>query len=293
MNYPVNDFKTKWYDAQPYGTKTSYGFHDGADLNLGTGGDSDLGQPLLAICDGTISSVHSHLTNFGNHIHLEFLVNNKTYYAHYAHCKDIFVKLGDTVKEGQKIATVGKSGTTWGHCHFAIKNQPTGVDGIARTLEDLKKWEDPLKFIEANLGNVIISPPNQMNYKEIYDFTGNIKGLEDRSPKPDFYAPADEFKKAYVDKTTNRSYIVSDLKVFNDTLSYLRDEIEKGKQEIIRLNNLLNSELKPLFATTGGDNFTAVVDKPVEVKPDLDPNPALEWDPITALWNKISQLWKR
>lgn len=278
MNYPVNDFKTKWYDAQPYGSKTSYGFHEGADLNLGTGGDSDLGQPLLAICDGKISSVHSHTTNFGNHIHLEFLVNNKTYWAHYAHCQDVFVKLGDTVKEGQKIATVGKSGTTWGHCHFAIKNQPTGVDGIARTTEDLKKWEDPIKFIEANMGSVIISPP--MDYKAIFDKTGDIKGLEDRSPKPDFYAPEDEFKKAYVDPTNGTSYVVVNLKALNDTLSYLRDQSKP-------------ITTTPPNAPQTGDNFEAVTEPPVVVEPDLPTYPAVEFDVFDWLWRKISQIWKK
>lgn len=282
MNYPVENWK-KWYDAQPYGTKTTYGFHDGADLNLGTGGDSDLGQSLLAVCDGTISSVHSHTTTptFGKHIHLEFNINGKTYYAHYAHCKDVFVTVGQTVKQGDKIATVGKSGTQYAHCHFAIKNQPTGVDGIAKTKEDLKKWEDPIKFIEANLGNVIISPPDNMDYKAIFDKTGDIKGLEDRSPKPDFYAPEDEFKKAYVDPTNGNSYVVVNLKALNDTLSYLRDQ----SKPIITVT--------PPDAPQSGDNFEAVVDPPLPVEPDLPTYPATEFDIFDWLWRKISNLWKR
>lgn len=282
MNYPVKNWE-KWYDAQPYGTKTSYGYHDGCDINLLSGADSDFGQPLLAVADGTISSVHSHTTSptFGNHIHLEFTINGKTYYAHYAHCRDVFVSVGQTVKQGDNIATIGKSGTQYAHCHFAIKNQPTGVDGIAKTLDDLKKWENPIKFIEANLGNVIISPPDKMDYKAIFDKTGDIKGLEDRSPKPDFYAPEDEFKKAYVDPTNGNSYVVVNLKALNDTLSYLRDQS------------------KPIITTTPsnapqtGDNFEAVTDAPVEVKPVLPTYPATEFEPFEWLWNKISQLWKR
>ena len=196
MKYPVQNWKLFNITAgNKFGAKVSYGFHSGADINGNGGGNTDCGTPLIAICDGEVTSVHSHATGYGNHIHIKFNINGKDYFAHYAHLESIGVVLGQKVKEGQ---TVGKLGTTgnsdYCHLHFEIKNQPTGIDGIARTLEDLKKWEDPLKFIEANLGNVIISPPNQMNYKEIYDFTGNIKGLEDRSPKPDFYAPEDEFK---------------------------------------------------------------------------------------------------
>lgn len=157
MIYPVAKTKTeylaKWYNAQAFGVKTSYGYHEAADFNLKTGGDSDLGQPLYAIADGEITSVcTTHPTkNFGLHLHLKFDSKDGIRWAHYAHCKGILVKQGDKVKEGQQIATLGKSGTTAAHLHFAIKNAPTGIEGIAKTLTDLKKWEDPIAFIESHL----------------------------------------------------------------------------------------------------------------------------------------------
>jgi len=150
MKYPVHEFKEKWYSAQGFGVKTDYGYHDGVDLNLKTGGDSDLGQELLAIADGEITSVHSHTTipSFGKHLHLKINTPFGERWAHYAHCQDILVSEGTKVVEGQLIAKVGKSGTQVSHCHFAIKNQPTGIDGIAKTQEDLLKWENPIEFIE-------------------------------------------------------------------------------------------------------------------------------------------------
>lgn len=54
MRYPVGQSGTReeydklWYSAQGFGAKTSYGFHEGEDFNLKTGGDTDLGQPLFS-----------------------------------------------------------------------------------------------------------------------------------------------------------------------------------------------------------------------------------------------------
>jgi murein DD-endopeptidase MepM/ murein hydrolase activator NlpD len=150
MKYPVNDYKDKWYIAQGFGEKTDYGYHEGVDLNLKTGGDSDLGQSLMAIANGRVTSVHEHTTTptFGKHIHIKFNSPFGEKWVHYAHCQKILVPEGASVAEGQQVAELGKSGTKVAHCHFAIKNQPTGVDGIAKTQEDLAKWEDPIVFIE-------------------------------------------------------------------------------------------------------------------------------------------------
>lgn len=135
-----------------FGASTSYGKHEGTDINFNSGGNSDLGQPLFAVDDGEITSVHNHTGSptFGKHIHLKFNIDGKDYFAHYAHCNEIFVVEGQKVKQGDKIGTVGNSGTTFAHLHFGIKNQPTGIDGIAKTSEDLKKWENPIPFIERN-----------------------------------------------------------------------------------------------------------------------------------------------
>ena len=155
MRYPVDDFLTKWNITSGFGfgDKTDYGSHEAVDLNLNSGGDSDLGQPLFAIADYEVTSVHSHTTipSFGLHVHLKIEGSWGVRYAHYAHCGEIFVKVGDKGKESDKIATVGTSGTKAVHCHFAIKKEPTGIDAIAKTLTDLAKWENPMTFIEQYL----------------------------------------------------------------------------------------------------------------------------------------------
>lgn len=89
---------------------------------------------------------------YGRHLHLRFEISGKTYWAHYCHCQDIYVSAGQAVSEGQLIGRMGTTGnSTHCHLHFEIKNQPTGVDGVAATQADLAKWEDPIPFIEKNM----------------------------------------------------------------------------------------------------------------------------------------------
>ena len=74
MKLPVSDWD-RWTTKIGYqfGDERPYGFHPAIDLNLITGGDSDLGQPLHAISDGKVTSVHSHTSKptFGKHVHIE------------------------------------------------------------------------------------------------------------------------------------------------------------------------------------------------------------------------------
>lgn len=156
MRYPVDNYKTEWNGTAGYGfgAKTSYGFHDGVDINDNLGGNSDLGKPLFAIAKGKVIGVHQHTTanTFGKHFYLEITGSWGTRYVHYAHCNELFVVVGQEVIEGQKIATVGNSGSVYAHCHFALKKKANGMDTIATTkaiLDDA--WEDPIKFIEANM----------------------------------------------------------------------------------------------------------------------------------------------
>lgn len=168
MRYPVDNIRS-WYVALTFGQPVSYGFHDGEDLNLISGGNTDLGQPLYAIADGTITSVEllTGSPTFGKHIHLKFEGAWGTRWAHYGHCNEVFVQSGQTVKEGTKIATVGRTGTTIAHCHFAIKNAPTGINGIAKTLADLAKWENPMDFISYWIGKADFAITNQTRIPQI------------------------------------------------------------------------------------------------------------------------------
>lgn len=157
MIYPVNDYRDKWYVAQGFGNKTIYGFHDGIDLNLKTGGDTDLGQELKAIAKGQVVYYHfaSHATTgFGRHIIYRIDGGWGTRWIHYAHCLDTgFLNSPVEVPEGKVIAYLGKSGTSAAHLHMSIfKVDPGtfGIDNIPNTLDELNQyWEDPISFMDV------------------------------------------------------------------------------------------------------------------------------------------------
>lgn len=155
MRLPVakdeNDFKQNWNLTAGYGfgDKTSYGFHEGNDINMNGGGDIELGSPIYAMMDGEVTSVHDHTTNFGKHLHYLIKGDFGERYVHEAHCQSISVKVGDKIKEGQEIAKLGNTGTTYAHLHHAIKKKPTGIDSVATTQTQLNDgWEDPMAFYE-------------------------------------------------------------------------------------------------------------------------------------------------
>jgi hypothetical protein len=233
MRLPVQEFD-KWYNAQDFGNKTSYGFHDGVDLNLKTGGDTDLGQPIFSIANGEVTSVHNHSgkPTFGNHLHIKHVGPWGEIYSHYAHCKDILCKIGDKVTEGQTIATVGKSGTDFAHLHFSIKLQPTGVDGIAKTQDDLTKWTNPLAFIQK-WSNFKEDMPTW--FKTLLQERGlsienesEIRNLFEKAKKyDDEILQLQEQLKSANENLADKSYEVSELLGKNQSLASSVTELEK------------------------------------------------------------------
>jgi len=166
MRFPVNNYYSEWDNNAGYGfgQAVSYGFHCGKDINDNNGGNSDLGKPLYAISKGKIIGVHQHTGkgNFGKHFFLQIEGAWGIRYVHYAHCNELFVVLDQEVTEGQLIATIGNSGTTYAHCHFSIKKKTNGMDTIAKTRVQLDDaWEDPISFIEKNL--IQLNPPMNTN----------------------------------------------------------------------------------------------------------------------------------
>jgi lipoprotein NlpD len=56
--------------------------------------------------------------------------HNADFLSAYAHCDRIYVKEGDVVKGGQKIADMGSSGTDRVKLHFEIRRRGTPVDPL-------------------------------------------------------------------------------------------------------------------------------------------------------------------
>lgn len=129
--------------------------HPGDDLNGKGGGNADLGLPIYAPTDGSITHIARNVKSWGNHFHLKIETPFGTRWCHFAHCDQILVNVDDQVKEGQQIATVGNSVgnadfVMTAHLHYEIKKNPTGVafypDKTTTKEWLLENYEDPTEF---------------------------------------------------------------------------------------------------------------------------------------------------
>ena len=175
MRYPVNNFKTEWNSTAGYGfgVQTTYGFHEGVDINDNNGGDSDLGKEIYAIANGELVYYHAAkhpTTGFGYHSVYKIQGPWGTRWVHQAHCLSDLTPAPKAITENERIARVGKSGTTYAHIHFAIfkvdpVTLPFSIDTLAKTQQQLNDWwEDPIAFIERNMAP-------QIDYKVLYKQT--------------------------------------------------------------------------------------------------------------------------
>ena len=112
-----------------YGTVTSgYGPRTPTEIISANHAGLDIGAnegtEIVASMEGTVELVSSY-GDYGNHVK----ITNGEVSTMYAHCKDIYVKPGDYISQGQVIATVGNTGRTTGpHLHFEIARNGRTVD---------------------------------------------------------------------------------------------------------------------------------------------------------------------
>jgi len=101
-------------------------------LHTGLDFQADPGTPILAAAGGVVVAHETHPA-YGNMVEVDHGNNLVT---RYAHASRLWVKKGDLVKRGQKIAEVGTTGRSTGpHLHFEVM-----VQGVP---------QDPQKFLTA------------------------------------------------------------------------------------------------------------------------------------------------
>ncbi len=98
---------------------------NGAGKGLDIGGSK--GQPIQAAAAGRVVYQGSGLRGYGQ---LIIVKHNDEYLSAYAHNDRIYVKEGDTVKRGQKIAAMGDSGADHVMLHFEIRRNGKPVDPL-------------------------------------------------------------------------------------------------------------------------------------------------------------------
>ena len=135
-NYDPEPVSGDWYwpTIKPYIITSRFGWrwgkhHNGIDIS-GCG----FGSPIYSSTEGVVVEVESSCAStgwygsscgnyWGNHV----MVSYNGYKVIYAHLRqDVKVRVGQTVKRGQQVGTMGSSGSSTGtHLHFGIVN-PSG-----------------------------------------------------------------------------------------------------------------------------------------------------------------------
>ena len=85
------------------------------------------GASVVAAADGTVVYKGVGLTGYGK---LLIIKHNDRWLSAYAHNDNLLVKEGEQVKSGQKIATMGSSGTFRTQLHFEIRRDGQPVDPL-------------------------------------------------------------------------------------------------------------------------------------------------------------------
>lgn len=85
------------------------------------------GQDVIAAAGGRVVYSGAGLTRYGN---LLIIKHNDVYLSAYAHNDRLLVKEGDSVKAGQKIATLGQTGTNRDQLHFEIRRNGKPMDPL-------------------------------------------------------------------------------------------------------------------------------------------------------------------
>lgn len=85
------------------------------------------GQPVRATANGRVVYQGSGLRGYGQ---LIIVKHSDEFLSAYAHNDRIYVKEGEVVKRGQKIADMGSTGTDRVKLHFEIRRQGTPIDPL-------------------------------------------------------------------------------------------------------------------------------------------------------------------
>ncbi|MDQ0035178.1 lipoprotein NlpD [Variovorax boronicumulans] len=85
----------------------------------------NLGDPIVASADGRVVYVGSELRSYGNMV---IVKHNETFLTAYAHAQIILVRENAVVRQGEKIAEMGRSDTDRVKLHFEIRKNGTAVD---------------------------------------------------------------------------------------------------------------------------------------------------------------------
>ncbi len=106
------------------------------------------GTPIQATGDGRVIRIERKSTGYGNSVTIDHGFGYQTLYAHMS---KIEVNEGQTVKRGQRIGSVGSTGTsTAPHCHYEVVYKGKKVNPIHYVLDGLspEEYQELVKLAE-------------------------------------------------------------------------------------------------------------------------------------------------
>lgn len=110
--WPTRGWITSGFGYRVYPFTGETKFHEGIDIS------TRIGTPVVATADGIVIHTGYDIT-YGNNIVID---HGFGFTTRYGHLSKIDVKIGTTVKRGQKIGEVGNTGFSTGpHLHYEIK----------------------------------------------------------------------------------------------------------------------------------------------------------------------------
>lgn len=111
----------------PHQGKIISRFGAGEPANKGVDIAGTAGESVKAAASGDVVYAGNGLLGYGN---LVILNHNQRYLSAYAHNSRIFVREGDKVKVGEKIAEIGNTGAARTMLHFEIRRDGNPVDPL-------------------------------------------------------------------------------------------------------------------------------------------------------------------
>lgn len=119
--------------------------HQGIDFT------APAGTPIQSTGDGKVVKVENKSSGYGRSVTID---HGFGYVTLYAHMKEIVVRQGEKVTKGQKIGTIGNTGTSTGpHCHYEVHFNGKPVNPIHYCMDGLDPKEYQEMVEKASIAN--------------------------------------------------------------------------------------------------------------------------------------------
>ena len=158
-----NTTSNGWKFLEPTVGQTNVVYHPGQDWNGNDGGDSDFGDPVYAVANGTIVAAANYGSGWGNIILIRHdLPSGETVWSNYAHLQSMYVTSG-SVARGQQIGTIGKgyNNEYWAHLHCEIRKTDRAANAYVTGMTSSQVqslYYSPVDFISSHRPSAVVAP---------------------------------------------------------------------------------------------------------------------------------------